>query len=193
MKHQRLTEFVQPVIRGHRRSKDHDPLDYYPTPPIAVEKLLLVETFPGLVWEPACGDGAISRILEANQIETISTDLIDRGYGEGNHDFFKSPLRADHIITNPPYKLAQAFVEHALTLTSGKVAMLVRVSFLGSAKRKPFFLSNPPARVYLFAKRITLWKRGEEPVKPTGGGIVDYVWCVWDHSAPNMPTQLHWL
>jgi len=42
-----------------------------------------VESFEGQIWEPACGDGAISRVLEAAGYQVISTDLIDRGYGQG--------------------------------------------------------------------------------------------------------------
>lgn len=40
--------------------------DYYPTPPEATQALLGVESFDGDIWEPACGDGAICRVLEAN-------------------------------------------------------------------------------------------------------------------------------
>ena len=38
------------------RQKD----DFYPTPLIAIEALLDHENFDGDIWEPACGDGAIS-------------------------------------------------------------------------------------------------------------------------------------
>ena len=80
------------------------PHDFYPTPPEAVRALLSVETFEGSIWEPACGDGAISKVLLAAGYNVVSTDLIDRGYGIGGRDFLKSdrPL-AKHIITNPPY------------------------------------------------------------------------------------------
>jgi hypothetical protein len=65
---------------------------------------LSVEAFEGDIWEPACGDGAISKVLETAGYRVVSTDLIDRGYGAGGHNFLKStkPL-AKNIITNPPY------------------------------------------------------------------------------------------
>lgn len=80
------------------------PFEFYPTPPEAVRALLSVEQFEGSVWEPACGDGAISKVLEKAGYSVISTDLIDRGFGRGGYDFLKSttPL-ARNIITNPPY------------------------------------------------------------------------------------------
>jgi hypothetical protein len=56
---------------------------YYPTPPRGARALLARESFKGVLWECACGDGAISRILEAAGFEVISTDLVDRGYGRG--------------------------------------------------------------------------------------------------------------
>ena len=78
--------------------------EFYPTPPEAVRALLSVESFEGSVWEPACGDGAISKVLEAAGYQVVSTDLIDRGYGAGRQDFLKSDRTfAKNIITNPPY------------------------------------------------------------------------------------------
>jgi len=37
--------------------------EFYPTPPEATRALLSVESFEGDIWEPACGDGAISKVL----------------------------------------------------------------------------------------------------------------------------------
>ena len=78
--------------------------EFYPTPPEATRALLSVEHFEGDIWEPACGDGAISKVLEEAGYSVISTDLINRGYGRGGQNFLKSttPL-ARNIITNPPY------------------------------------------------------------------------------------------
>jgi hypothetical protein len=77
---------------------------YYPTPPRGARALLARESFGGVLWECACGDGAISKILEAAGFEVVSTDLMDRGYGRGGHDFLAdNTTLADHIITNPPY------------------------------------------------------------------------------------------
>lgn len=57
--------------------------DYYATDPKAVELLLEMETFSDKIWECACGEGHISKILGQNGYEVLSTDLIDRGYGTG--------------------------------------------------------------------------------------------------------------
>lgn len=57
--------------------------DYYATDPRAVELLLEKEEFSNNIWECACGEGHISKVLEQNGYEVLSTDLIDRGYGTG--------------------------------------------------------------------------------------------------------------
>ena len=112
------------------------PNEFYPTPASAVRALLSVEQFDGSVWEPACGDGAISQVLVKAGHEVVSTDLIEHGYGISETDFLKQTKpRAKHIITNPPYGrgLADRFAGRALNLTQktgGKVAMLLNMSSL---------------------------------------------------------------
>ena len=120
-------------------SRDHlnqHPDGYHLTPPRGDLALLARESFKGVLWECACGDGAISRILEAAEFEVISTDLVDRGYGHGGHDFLADHTTlANHVITNPPYGpargLAARFVEHALTRIrhGGTVCMLLRTNW----------------------------------------------------------------
>ena len=65
------------------RQKD----DFYPTPARGIESLLSVEKFSGPIWEPACGDGAISKVLLSEGYDVISSDLVDRGYGKHGVDF----------------------------------------------------------------------------------------------------------
>ena len=110
----RSSAYARGISPDHEnREKD----DFYPTPEPATRALLRSETFGPRIWEPACGDGAISRVLEQAGHEVISTDLFDRGFGEARIDFLmERRLLAPHIVTNPPFKLAEAFVRHALDL-----------------------------------------------------------------------------
>ena len=90
--------------------------DFYRTPPAATQALLERERdfMPPRIWEPACGDGAMSRVLEASGREVISTDLVDRGYGVSGRDFrLERELLAPAIVTNPPFKLTDSFVSQA--------------------------------------------------------------------------------
>ena len=55
-------------------------------PEVAVEALLKVESFPTVLWEPACEPGAIVRVLRRHGHVVYATDLVDcclenRGYG----------------------------------------------------------------------------------------------------------------
>lgn len=163
--------------------------DYYPTPIPATIALLDVESFVGQVWECACGAGAISKVLLERNYDVISTDLIDRGYGVAPHDFMTSDLTSDNIITNPPFSLAQPFIERALSKTTGKVAMLGKLALLEGAKRKIMFESTPLARVHVFSKRVTFSRDGLER---NNNSMIAFAWFVWDHAHKGPPT-INWI
>lgn len=123
--------------------------DYYATEPQAVEMLLALETFAPVIWEPACGEGHISKVLAAHGYEVISTDLIYRGFGEPEPmDFLTEtfPNFEGDIITNPPYSAGLEFVERALETVrpGGKVAMFLKVQFLEGKRRGELFAKTPP-------------------------------------------------
>lgn len=165
--------------------------DFYPTPPEATLALLSREHFTGSIWEPACGDGAICRVLEQQGYrDIIASDLIDRGYGEAPHDFLRSTRRADNIVTNPPFTLAQQFVEHSLAATNGKVAMLCKLVFLEGQKRKAFFENTPLARVHVFSKRVNFYREGERG--KLGTSMMAFAWFVWEHGHEGAAT-IGWL
>lgn len=166
--------------------------DFYPSPPEATAALLSVEKFAGAIWEPACGDGAISKVLEAHGYDVVSTDLVERGYGEGRIDFLMEtkPL-APNIVTNPPYKNALAFARHALDLESDKVAFLMRLVWLEGAARKKFFESSGLARVWVFSKRLPRMHRaGYDGPKTTS--TIAFAWFVWSRDHEGSPT-LGWI
>ena len=123
--------------------------DYYATDPRAVEMLLQMETFAPVIWEPACGEGHISKVLAAHGYEVISTDLIYRGFGDPEPlNFLEETLDGfeGDIITNPPYSVGLQFVERALESVrpGGKVAMFLKVQFLEGKRRGEFFKKSPP-------------------------------------------------
>lgn len=156
------------------REKD----DFYATPTKCTVALLSVETFNGPIWEPACGDGAISRALPG---DVISTDLVDRGYGISRRDFLmERKLLAFNIVTNPPFKLADEFVLHALELGAEKIAIFMRLAWLeGRARHTKLWGPYPPARVWTFCGRQTLW-RGDDPNARDSGGAIAFAWFVWE-------------
>lgn len=178
------------------REKD----DFYPTPPEGTRALLAVERFAGAVWEPACGDGAISRELAAAGYDVVSTDLVDRGFGTARVDFLmEGRALAPNICTNPPFKMTVPFMRHAVDLTAdtagAKVALLLRLAALEGAGRRAIFETTPLARVWVFSRRLTIYRAGMAPAgggaKPSGG-VVAFAWFVWEHGYQGPPV-LGWV
>ena len=164
--------------------------DFYPTYPAATRALLRNERFLGPVWEPACGAGDISRVLKQEGFSVNSTDLYDYGYGSSGHDFltYSGPRFQGNIITNPPFKHAQEFIEQALRSCTGKVAMFLRLAFLkgvgrsGKPGRKHLFEATPLSTVYVMSRRVPM-QRGRLAEKGDSTGVVAFSWMVWDTNA----------
>lgn len=176
------------AVDSVNREKD----DFYPTPPYATEALLRVEGFRGAIWEPACGDGAICKVLKDNGHTVQATDLVDRGYGVPRVDFlmeFKS--QAPNIITNPPFKLAAQFAWKALELAESKVAFLCKLTWLESLERRELFNAHPPKRVLVFSERLSM-QRGRQATDDDASGMIAFAWYIWDR-AHKGPTQLGWI
>ena len=161
---------------------DRENMDYYATDPKAMELLLQEEDFCPLVWECACGQGHLSKVLEKHGYYVLSTDLVYRGFGSVvPFDFLKEDavVFSGDIITNPPYKYALQFVKKALETVrvGGKVAMFLKLQFLEGKERKEFFLENPPKTVYVSSSRLLCAKNGE--FKKGDSSAVAYAWFVW--------------
>jgi len=164
------------------------PNDFYRTPPVVTKSLLDREGFPGWVWEPACGDGAISKVLKKEGLLVYSSDRFDQGYGIVGKDFLscKAPKKFSHVITNPPAKHAEAFIKRATEIADHKVAFLLKLNFLAGARRyREIFQWNPPARLYVFCKRISFYETEDR-------GILEYAWYVWERGKTGKP-EISWI
>jgi hypothetical protein len=118
---------------SNHTDKEREENDYYATSPKAVELLLEKETFSEKIWECASGEDHIAKVLRKHGHTVRCTDIIDRTGHTIVEDFLKSPVAwYGDIITNPPYKYAQEFVEHALWSVQygNKVAMYLKLTFL---------------------------------------------------------------
>lgn len=172
-----------------KRFADLDGPDFFPTPAWATFALIDNERFEGEIWEPACGDGSMARVLERTGCPIIATDLYDRGYGEPGHDFLKPSRTTDNIVTNPPYNSAEGFVQSGVTHARRKFALLLRLAFLeGANRQRTIFARCPPSRVWVFSERITFYPAG---AVQKGTGTTAYAWFVWDKSTPRR-TELKW-
>jgi len=168
---------------GASNHTDHDreANDYYATDPIAGKLLLELEDFNNIL-EPSAGEGHLAEVFKQAGKKVTAFDLIDRGYCE-TKDFFDIDKWDGDIITNPPYKYAQRFVEHALDIipVGNKVAMFLKIQFLEGKKRKKLFEVNPPRTVYVSSSRITCALNADfKRMKEGGGSAAAYCWFVWE-------------
>ena len=152
---------------------ERHPNDLYETPAWVTETLLdffaQVNIRPQAVWEPACGNGAMVRVLETRIKKVHATDK--------EQDFFKwtaPPPDAEWIITNPPYKLQDEFLDHALAIAP-RICLLLRNEFDCAGGRRRFFDKA-------FRAKIVLTKRPRWIVGSTGAPRHNYAWFIWDKS-----------
>lgn len=174
--------------------------DYYATEPKAVELLLQQEEFNHYVWECACGEGHISEVLKAHSYDVKSSDLYNRGYpGTEIIDFLqysreqrKAEMSRD-IITNPPYKYAKEFVQHALDISADgtKIAMFLKLTFLESKSRKELFKKYPPKTVYVSSSRLQCAKNGDFETKSNNTAVA-YAWYIWEKGFKGNPV-IKWI
>jgi hypothetical protein len=175
------------AARGH---------DLYETPAEATLALLRAEKLPHWLWEPARGRGAIVRVLRESGHAVVATDLVD--YGEAitppgyfGVDFLterKAPAGCQAVVTNPPFRLAQQFVEHAMQLVP-QVYMLLRLAFLESERRRGILEDRGLARVHVFRDRLPRMHRDGWD-GPRASSTVAYAWFCWNR-AHTGPTELH--
>lgn len=148
--------------------------------------LLAVERFGGPIWEPACGNGAMARVLQAGGHSVLASDLVNRGHGETGVDFLLEwTLRAPNIVTNPPFKLAAAFVRQAARLKAEKLCLLLRLAFLEGQERAALFRDWPPCRIWVFSTRLSMWRGGIRTSE--AGGAIAFAWFVWERGVVVAP------
>lgn len=177
----------------NRRIVEGEGADWYPTPSWGTKALLKYVKFDGKIWEPCCGDGAMSKVLEEHGYDVISTDLYERGYGKGGIDFLQQNVKVNNIVTNPPFNIAEDILEKALSLTNKKVCLLLRTAFLESVSRYNKFYSDPdkrPSMVLTFSQRLSMYPAG---AKVKGGGTTSYSWFIWDNENKTEDTILRWI
>lgn len=181
----------------------------YQTPPEAMRALLSLTRFSPTVWEPACGRGAISRLLENAGYEVILSDLRDYGthnrHGEvqeiGNfletgrrtgkapgitgawNGALAAPENVD-IVTNPPYGTdLNKFVAHALRVhRPRRMALLLNLNFLcgfDDPDRCYAMDECPPRIIYVFTRRLPMMHRDGWD-GPEASSRMNTAWFVWE-------------
>jgi len=170
-----------------REERPREERDFYPTPPEPTRAILNAEAgrlaeFP-LIWEPACGDGAMAREMTAAGHAVIASDVVNRGCpGMTLMDYFtctRAPAQA--MLTNPPYDCVNfrdgkgRWITHAMdTLGLDYMALLLSWSWPGAGGLSGVWSRWPPARVYLMRWKIDFTGAGAPPM--LNG------WFIWDRA-----------
>jgi hypothetical protein len=181
---------------SNHTNEEREVNDYYATDSIAIDALISKATLAPALWECACGGGHLSKRLVELGYTVKSTDLIYRGYGVGGVDFLQSEEFFDgDIITNPPYKYAREFIEHALTLIPNgrKVFMFLKLQFLEGKARRALFDKGELKTLYVSSSRILCAKNAEfDKMKAGGGSAVAYGWYEFEKGYFGKPT-IEWI
>ena len=164
--------------------------DFYETPYTLTRKFLDVEYFNknSTVCEPACGGGAITRVLK----EHWEDDKVTAYDQETN--FLWETGEYDYIITNPPFSIAFEFIQRAKLVAKSKFAFLLPLSYLHGKKRFDEIYSDRTyglEKVYVFTRYPMLGEALREDGKYNTGMMV-YAWYVWTNGYSGLPT-VDWL
>ena len=184
-------------LAGTSTTRERVEEDYYATPYSSTEALLSNINFEGKFLEPCVGGGHISEVIKKYypNNEVIGYDLVDRGYPNTivsdylTNDFGED--KYDSIITNPPYSLAQEFLEKSMSIINknGKIAMFLKIQFLEGIARKEMFDKYPPKYVYVFTKRQNPLRNGS-PVDENGkawASTMCFAWFIWEEGFNGEP------
>lgn len=154
------------------RGAERREADFYPTPARSVEVFMLElkSKAKHLIWgEPCSGDGVIPR---ASGISFTQWRAAEIRYGRDYlEDGLPGPGKVDAIITNPPFFLAQQFIELSLN-EANFVAYLLRLNYLGSKKRKEWWQGKEPTHLFTLSERPSFTGKGTD--------ATEYAWFVWD-------------
>lgn len=176
-----------------QRHEVHDSLDFFPTPAWATRALLEHVIEPRwkdfTVLEPACGQGHMGKALAEYFDRIICCDVHDYGYGRVEDFLLPTDHFPDWTITNPPFRLAEQFIEKACSISTVGIAMLVRIAFLeGVSRYNGLFSRNPPSIIAQFSERVPMFK-GRVDAK--GSTATAYCWVVWIEGQEG--TKFKWI
>lgn len=173
--------------RGSKRIE----ADFYATPVNAIIPLLenyIIADELDLILEPSAGNGAIIDTLRAagytNHIHAIEIrkeekeNLMRNATTVSIEDFLDADpiITFDVIIGNPPFSLAQEFIDKSLSLLNpgGKLIFLLRTNFLESKKRFEWWQDKLPTKLYVLSSRPSFTGKGTD--------ATSYSWFIWEKS-----------
>lgn len=183
-----------PLAANTHSFTERETNDYYATDPKAIDALLKYEQLEKELWEPACGEGHLSKRLIELGYNVLSTDLVNRNFGVGEINFLLQEKEFEgSIITNPPYRYCTDFILKALNLIHDghHVYMFLKLTALeGQDRYYRVYAKYPPKKIYVFSKKILCAKNGEFEKKSSSA--VAYACYVWEKGWTG-ETIINWI
>ena len=185
--------------------------DLYETPACATHALMRFDPLlreRSRIWEPCAGRGSIARELRAGGHDVICQDLV--AYQGADMDIAtpidflmerRAPAGCDLIVTNPPYKLSDVFIDHGISLGC-KVVVLHRMMAIegvdgrirGSGLRSRL-IDQHLARVWLGRERLPPMHREGWSGKKNSNSGAPFAWFVFypcPHGAGIALCRMSW-
>ena len=196
--------------RSNKRDGHKD--DYYVTPPWCVrewcrawdnqthelQRLQLKEN--AIILDPCAGGDNVNpmtypMVLQEWGINALSMDIRPDSPAQfPGTDFLAADfgdLRVDMVVTNPPYNLAIEVIEKAMQVVKpmGWIIMLLRINFLGSQKRGPWFAEHMPHSIYTHSRRPSFypdnWRELMPHLEKKGTDSTEYGHFVWQNASKS--------
>ena len=188
------------LMLGVNNKTERQEDDFYATNPKALELFLKQLDKDNIllnkdIWECACGQGHLSDVLKDKGHRDFSTDIVDRGYNGVEIQNFLTRTTGywlGDIMTNPPFKLAEKFVENGYDwLQKGNCLYLfLKIQFLEGQKRKKLFKQCPLKYVYCYSSRQQCCRDADfEKYTAT---TQFYAWYVWEKGFAGEPI-IRWI
>ena len=164
----------------------------YETPRWAVEAILQVELLTHTVVDPCAGRGVMGVVAAELGYEVMERDKYDwRAPGVLQGDFLEwgragdeKAISGNTVLMNPPFSLAQQFVERCFELGARKIVCFQRFAWWESAGRRDFWEKHPPNRVYICGNRASCWRFDIPEDQRKSGTTTAHAWFVWERGHP---------
>jgi len=198
------------------RSSVRSPNDYYVTPVNQIVDFLCAFrqdtkiSFRNNSFLDPCagGDGdhsmsypaALRMMIGDEPIDIETIDIREDSDARDKRDYLDpaTPVKpVDIIISNPPFSLAQEFINKALkdVKSGGYVIFLLRLTYFGSKDRRDWWRENMPSFGYIHSKRMSFKtplseKLAAKPFKRGQSDSVEYAHLVWIQGQNPKWTQM---
>lgn len=185
---------IQPVKKSYRASsKNRSKNDHYPTHPSLVWQLLEKEEFPKEMIEPCCGKkSVITNILIDREFSVESYDLF-YGDPESRRDYLCETRSFEGMVTNPPFSIAEKFIEKSLSVVKEKFALLLPLDYLhGYDRYLSLYEGRTPLRTVYSLVRRPLFSDSVREDGKYRTGSTSFAWFVWEIGYKGKP-MIDWI